>query len=228
VNRFRLLATVMKAAIVPLHWSLKRRLLQSLFHYQLDPSARIGFSWVYPCKLRMDAGSRIGDLTVAVNLDLLAMGRFATIGRSNWITGFPSDTDSPHFAHQSIRNAELIIGEHSAITKNHHIDATNRILIGSHTTLAGYRSQLLTHSIDLQLSRQHSEPITIGSYCFIGTNCVLLGGSKLPDYCVLGALSLLNKPFNDTWSLYAGQPAIKIKQIDKNSSFFSRPIGFVE
>jgi acetyltransferase-like isoleucine patch superfamily enzyme len=120
-----------------------------------------------------------------------------------------------------------LLGAHAAITKSHHIDCTNRITIGPFTTIAGYHSQLLTHSIDLQHNRQHSEPITIGAYCFVGSNCVILGGSVLPDQCVLGALSLLNKPFSESWSLYGGQPARRLKPIDANAAYFSRLEGFV-
>lgn len=222
-----LLETLVKALIVPLHWSLKRPLLKLLFHYHLEPSARIGFSWVYPHQLCMGAGSRIGDFTVVVNLQALTLGGYSTIGRSNWITGFPYGTPSSHFAHQATRCAELIIGEHSAITKDHHIDATNRISIGSYTIIAGYRSQFLSHSIDLNLNRQHSEPIVIGSYCFISTNCIVLGGSALPDFSVLGAHSLLNKSFHESWFLYAGMPAKRLTPIDRDAAFFSRSIGFV-
>ena len=223
----RLPQTLLRITITALPWPLKRLLLQRLFGYQLDPSARIGLAWVYPRRLRMAAGSRIDALTVAINLDLLELGAMASIGRGNWITGFPSGTDSLHFTHQPDRCGELLLGDHAAITKNHHIDCTNRVTIGSFTTIAGYHSQLLSHSIDLQHNRQHSEPIAIGAYCFVGSNCVILGGSVLPDQCVLGALSLLNKPLSETWCLYGGQPARRLKPIDPNAAYFSRSNGFV-
>lgn len=221
----RLAQTVLKATIAALPWRLKRPLLQRLFGYQLDPSARIGLAWVYPRRLRMAAGSRIDALAVAIHLDQLIMGEMASIGRGNWITGFATGTDSPHFAHQPHRRAELLLGEHAAITKNHHIDCTNLISIGPFTTIAGYHSQLLSHSIDLQHNRQHSEPITIGAYCFVGSNCVILGGSVLPHHSVLGALSLLNKVHSQPWSLYAGQPARRLKAIE--GAYFSREQGYV-
>ena len=63
--------TVLKVTLVPLPWLLKRPLLQRLFGFQLDPSAQIGLAWVYPRQLRMAAGSRIADLSVVVNLDLV-------------------------------------------------------------------------------------------------------------------------------------------------------------
>ena len=223
----RLPQTLLRITITALPWPLKRLLLQRLFGYQLDPSARIGLAWVYPRRLRMAAGSRIDALTVAINLDLLELGEMASIGRGNWITGFPSGTDSLHFAHQPDRCGELLLGDHAAITKNHHFDCTNRVTIGPFTTIAGYHSQLLSHSIDLQHNRQHSEPISIGAYCFVGSNCVILGGSVLPDQCVLGALSLLNKPLSETRCLYGGQPARRLKPIDPNAAYFSRSNGFV-
>ncbi len=228
MNPGRLLSTALKATIVLLPWSLKRPLLQLLFGFQLAPSARIGLAWIYPRQLRMAAGSRIAAFTVAVNLDALELCEQATIGRSNWITGFPTGTASPHFAHQPNRRAELLLGAHAAITKHHHIDCTNRVSIGAFTTIAGYHTQMLSHAIDLQHNRQHSEPITISPYCFVGSNCVILGGSVLPDHSVLGALSLLNKALTDPWSLYAGQPARMVKPIDQAAAYFSRTVGFVE
>lgn len=208
-------------------WPLKRFLLGRFFGYRLHPTARIGLSWVFPKMLRMEAGSRITHLCVAIHLDEVAMGASSTIDRGNWITGFPSGTESVHFAHQQGRSSRLVLGEHSAITKDHHIDCTNLIEIGAFTTIAGYRSQLLTHSIDLQESRQHSEPIKIGDYCLVGTNVVILGGARLPSYCVLGAKSLLNKAFDEEWCLYAGVPAVKKKVIPRSWRYFNRETGFI-
>jgi UDP-3-O-[3-hydroxymyristoyl] glucosamine N-acyltransferase len=223
-SRFTLL---LKALLVPLPWPLKRYFLQRFFGFRLDPTARIGMAWIYPRHLVMAPGSQINALTVAVNFDRLELGENATIGRGNWITGFPTGTSSFHFAHQPDRRAELLLGAHAAITKNHHIDCTHRVSIGPFTTVAGYRSQLLSHSIDLQHNRQHSEPITIGAHCLVGTACVILGGSVMPDHSVLGALSLLNKPYSEAWSLFAGHPARRIKAIDSEAAYFHRRQGFV-
>ena len=218
---------LLQPLIVLLPWPLKRLLLQRLFGYRLAPSARIGLAWVYPRRLTMAPGARIDHFTVAVNLDSLELGEESSIGRSNWITGFPTGTGSPHFVHQPQRRAVLQLGEHTAITKHHHIDCTNRVSIGPFTTIAGYSSQLLSHAIDLQCNRQHSEPIVIGAYCFVGSNCVILGGSALPDHCVLGALSLLNKAHTESWGLYAGQPAIWRKAINRYAIYFTRKSGLV-
>lgn len=184
-------------------------------------------SWIYPSKLVMGDGARIGHFNIAIHLDEMQMGNQATIARGNWITGFPSGTRSKHFAHQPSRRSVFILGDSAAITKNHHFDCTNKIEIGRFTTIAGYQSQFLTHSINVIDNRQDSDEIIIGEYAFIGTNVVMLGGATLPARCVLGAKSLLNKKHTGEWMLYGGVPAKPIQQLPEDAQYFTRTNGFV-
>ncbi len=209
-----------------LPWKLRRSFLEKQFGYRLHPTARIGLSFILPDALVMEAGSRIGHLTICKNIALLHLGEHALLGNGNWITGFPLGP-SPHFAEETERRPELILGAHSAITHRHFIDCTNRITIGRFTTFAGFQSQMLTHSIDLAENRQRSQPIRVGDYCFVGTNSVLLGGSVLPDYCVLGAKSLLNKALAETHTLYGGVPAKALQTLPADYAYFQRTTGFV-
>lgn len=218
---------VLKILCLVVPWTLKRRILIRFFRYDIHPTARIGFSWIYPSKLVMKSYSKIGSLNVAVHLDVIQMDSYSTISRSNWITGFSSFTNSKHFSHQVERVSSLLVGEHSAITKNHHIDCTNCIQIGKFSTIAGYQSQLLTHSIDILMNRQDSKPISIGDYCFIGTNVVILGGSQLPSFSILGAKSLLNKRFTEEYNMYGGVPAKQISSLPSTAKYFLRTTGFV-
>jgi acetyltransferase-like isoleucine patch superfamily enzyme len=121
----------------------------------------------------------------------------------------------------------LQLGESAQITKNHHIDCTNLISIGKFSTIAGYQSQLLTHSIDLFENRQSSSPIIIGAYTLVGTNVVVLGGAVLPAYSILGAKSLLNKPFTEEWKLYGGVPAKMLADVSRDAKYFTRTEGFI-
>lgn len=219
---------ILKLFLIVLPWPLRRVVLQFCYGYVIHPTARIGRAWVYPKMLVMNEGSKIDHFTVAVNLDQIVMGQKSTIGRSNWITGFPTGTSSKHFQHQSERKSELILGEHSAITKNHHIDCTSPIRIGRFVTIAGYYSQFLTHSIDVENCRQHSEPIDIGDYSFVSTNVVILGGAALPPRSVLGAKSLLNKVYTHELQLYGGVPAKPVQSIPEDAMYFQRVEGFVE
>ena len=209
-----------------LPWRIRRGLLERQFGYRLHPTSRIGLAWIFPDQLVMEADTHIGHFTVCKNIALLQLKERASIGRGNWITGFPLH-GSPHFATETNRQPQLILGEHSAITHRHLIDCTNSIRIGQFTTVAGFRSQILTHSIDLRRNQQVSIPVQIGDYCFVGTNCVLLGGSILPDYSVLGAKSLLNKAFKESHMLYAGIPAKPIESVSSDCEYFRRKQGFV-
>lgn len=213
--------------VVFLPWRIKRWLLIKVWKFEISPTAHIGVSYIYPKQLIMKAGSSIDHFSVAIHLDRMVIGERSSIGRSNWITGYPTQGQLKHFTHQLDRISELIMGDHSAITKRHHIDCTNQIRMGNFVTIAGYSSQLLTHAIDLNENRQHSKPIYIGDYCFVGTNTVILGGAKLPDRSVLGAKSLLNKAFDEPWALYVGCPAKFSKKISESAKYFSRIDGFV-
>jgi hypothetical protein len=221
------LRIITSALIAPLPWFLKRPLLQSLLGYRLHPTSHIGLSLIAAEQVELGACARIGHLNVVRGLRRLELGPHAIIAQLNWITGFPTGP-SRHFVHQPERQPELRLAEHSALTSRHLLDCTNRISIGRFTTFAGFRSQILTHSIDLVAGRQTSAPVEIGAYCFVSSACVLLPGAKLPDYCVLAAGAVLPRPVTETHTLYAGVPARAVKQLPTDWKYFTRAQGFVE
>lgn len=208
-------------------WFVKYRFLNKFMGYDISKDAYIGLSIITIKHLKMGPGSYIGHFNVIINLDNLVLGSNSIIGRNNWITGFSTKIKSKHFEHDKDRKSELIIGNESAITKNHHLDCTNYIHIGNYATIAGYNSQFLTHSIDIYEGRQDSHPIEIGDYSFVSTGVIILGGSKLPDYSVLAAGATLNKNYSDKWKIYGGVPAKPIKDIDRNAKYFYRKQGFI-
>jgi len=209
-------------------WFIRKKIYTKIFKYTILNNARIGLSWIYVKKLHMEEYSYIGHLNVCKGIDSLKMGQHSFIGNLNWITGFPSDIlDSLHFKTEKERKPQLILEKHSAITSRHIIDCTNTIIIGEFTTIAGLGSQILTHSIDVENSTQSSASVIIGKYCFIGTNCVFLKGSKVPDYSVVGAKTLVNKALNEEYSLYGGVPVRKIKEMDKDNKYFNRIEGYI-
>lgn len=218
---------MLKLLLLFFPWSLRRKILIRKYGYKIHPTAHIGLSYIYPKYLEMGAGASIGHFNVAIHLDRVVIGEKSSIVRSNWITGFPTGTDSKFFAHDKNRKSELIMGKESAITKNHHIDCTNYIHIGNFVTIAGYNSQFLTHSIDIYESRQDSHPIEIGDYCFVSTGVRVLGGAKLPACSVLGAGAVLNKAYAKERMLYVGVPAVPKKEIPQNAKYFLRKEGFV-
>lgn len=213
-------------ALFFLPWGLRRILLAKIFSFEIEPTSKIGYSILLCDNLKLMKGAKIGSLTFVRGLRLLSIDSFGSLGNLNWISGFPIDNNA-HFSHQIGRDPILKIGTHSAITNRHLIDCTDKVIIGNFSTFAGFRSQILTHSIDLRSNRQSCEPVNIGDYCFIGTGCTILGGSSLPDRSVLGAMSLLNSNFYDGGYLYGGVPARRIRPIDADDKYFSRKQGFV-
>jgi acetyltransferase-like isoleucine patch superfamily enzyme len=212
--------------LMALPWRVRRSALNFLFGYEIDPSAKIGFSVISVAKLRMGRKARIGHLTYVKGLQDLCFGEAASLGNLNWVTAFPPDHPK-HFAADTSRFPSLMIERHAAITHRHLIDCTDRIVVGEYSTIAGWRSQMLTHAIDIRLSRQSSSPISIGRYCFIGTGVIVLKGASLPDYCVLGAGSVLAGVMSEAYTLYSGVPAAAVKSLDRDSSYFQRARGFV-
>lgn len=213
---------------VILPWPIRRRVLSWVLGYELHPTSRIGLSLVFPAKLIMGPGSRISHLNVCKGLDRLEMAENSTIGRLNWITGFPAPSKpGQHFHHQTDRRSELVLGPNSGITNRHLIDCTNSITLGDFSNVAGFRSQLMTHSVEIEANRQSSAPISIGAYSLVGTGCVMLGGSTLPAYSVLSACSLANKPLSETYTLYGGVPARALKRLPPDSGYFVRKTGFI-
>jgi acetyltransferase-like isoleucine patch superfamily enzyme len=209
-------------------WTVRRLLLTKLFGFKIHRTARISLSIVLAKELVMSEYSKIGNFNICNSIDCLDLHPYASLGSFIYITGYPSGLKK-HFSHIENRKCELIIGSHSAITSRHFIDCTAGVTVGNFTTVAGIRSQILTHSIDLEKNRQNANSVKIGSYCFIGTDCVFLIGSNLPDYSILGAKSLLNTHLSESYYLYGGVPARKIKKLsDVNLKYFQRTTGFVD
>lgn len=209
-----------------LPWRLRRYLLIKTMGYQLHTTSRIGLAWVMPKELVMEEYARIGHFTVCKGMDLLHLGRHSSIGRGNWISGYPS-SGCNFYCDQQNRVSELVLGEHSAITHRHLIDCSDSVVVGKFTTLAGFRTQILTHSINLESCRQVAADVRIGDYCFVGTGCVILGGSSLPDFSVLGAMALMNKTYTQNHMLYGGVPAKPIMALSNDCGYFKRQVGVV-
>jgi acetyltransferase-like isoleucine patch superfamily enzyme len=209
-----------------LPWWVRRSALRLFFGYEIDPSAGIGFSVISVGKLRMGPKARIGHLTRVKGLQELLIGEAGELGNLNWVTAFPSG-HPVLFAADSQRMPSLVIERHAAITHRHLIDCTDRVVVGEYSTVAGWRSQILTHAIDVRLSRQSAEAISIGRYCFVGTGVIILKGASLPDYSILSAGSVLAAAMSDSYMLYSGVPAVAAKPLDRASGYFQRTRGFV-
>ncbi len=205
---------------------IKIFLYNKFFGWEIDKTAKIGLSFISAKKVKMGAHSKIRHLNVIRNVELLQMGESASIGNMNAITALPLGRKT-HFQDEIDRAPALILGDHSAIVKNHFFDCNNTIEIGHHSIVAGHRTSFFTHSINVESNRQETKKITIGDYCMIGAHSVVTRGAILPDCSILAANSTLHKPHDKTHSLYSGVPAVAVKELNPESKFFHREKGFV-
>ena len=212
---------LMQFLVIFLPWKIRRYILNRFWGYHIHPTARIGLSYIYPKHLTMEEGAYIGHLNVAIHLELIHMAKDCTICQRNWITGFPLENKTK-FQNFPNRKPFLLMKKDSAITKQHIIDCTDMVTIGEFTSIAGYSTQILSHSTSLQMNDGGCEPISIRHRCFVSTRSVILPGSVLPNHSVLGAGAVLKKKFSEEYVLYGGVPARYIKQMDKSYAFFSR------
>ena len=218
--------TIIQLLLIPLPWVLRRFVLIRLCNWEISGSARIGFSFISAAKVSLKDGSRVGHLNFISGLDELALGQNSTIGNLNWVTG-GLKTTSVRKSRKGKPTRALYLRDESAITNRHYIDCTDILAIGSFSTFAGVRSQVLTHAIDLVRCELSTAPVIIGDYTFIGSGCIILPGASLPSFSILGAGSVLRKSHDESWTLYAGNPARPIRLIDRGDKYFSRNRGAI-
>lgn len=111
----------------------------------------------------------------------------------------------------------ILIGRHNRFFKGSHLAAIEgtSIIIGEDGLFAP-EVQLRTgdsHSIlDMEGKRINpSRDINIGNHVWAGARSAILKGAGVPDNCVIGMNSLVNKSFDEKNCVYAGSPAAKVK-----------------
>lgn len=218
----------LQVALMVFPWSIRRVALKVLFGYRINRRARIGMSLLDVQVCRMAPNSRIGHFNMIRNLGLLELAEDAGIGTFNKIIGYPENLKAS-FSHVRNRRCHLSMGAMSGLTSRHHVDCTAGVTIGRRTTIAGIRSTILTHSIDVRENRQDAAPVEFGEGCFVGTNVIVLPGVKIPDHCVVGAGSVVNRSLPSSGAVYGGNPASERRSLHVDQvKYFHRSKGNVD
>lgn len=213
--------------------SIRRLLYKWIWGYKIAPDAKIGFSLILCKELTMENHTYIKSMTIIKNIDRVVMRKYARIGPLNFITGFNTNPNGMackkgRFTHIKNRKCELILDEDVAINSRHIIDCNGGVYFGKHSSLAGMRSQILTHGIDAYNSRQDAQPVIIGKYCSIGSGSIVLKGTVVPDYVIVGAGAVLNKKYTESYKIYGGVPATVKKDLTNvDVKWFKRHSGDV-
>ena len=104
------------------------------------------------------------------------------------------------------KESSVFFGKYSTLSPNVVIAA------GSDDYYGGIATPLVPEKYKGEVERSNVE---INEHCVIGSNSTILPNVKLGMGSVLGAQSLLNKNSED-WSVYAGSPAKKIAERNKD------------
>jgi acetyltransferase-like isoleucine patch superfamily enzyme len=209
---------LLAAALAP--WFLRRLLLGALCRAKFGKGARVGFSYIDTQLLELGAGASVGSLNVIRHVREVRLGDGASLGNLNSASGLSPLTGVDEKG--GYRSGRLLIGDGGAITNRHYLDLHADIEVGRMALVAGVRSTLFTHSIDLASNRQATAPIHVGDYTFVGTNSVLLPGTHVADKCTVAAGAVVTGRLEEPGCLYGGVPAKKLRAMPEGAAFFSR------
>ena len=115
-----------------------------------------------------------------------------------------------------VRSGKIILGKHVGLNGNtiiskKKIEIKDETMIGPNTIIIDHDGHSIS-PINRWNSDDEPKEISIGKNCWIGMNCIILKGVNIGDNTVIAAGSVVIKSC-DKDSLYAGNPAKKIKNI---------------
>src|SRR6267142_292161 len=187
-RKLRLLMLVLVAGLPSI---IKRPTYRLIFGYRIGKRVRVGFTVIDARECQIDDDVWIGHLNVVLGVKKLSIGDHAYIGHFNIIRG-GNEVSLGRFSEINRMNEinsipepdavnptdpRLVLGDGSIITTGHKIDFTDSVEIGRRTILGGRNSSLWTHN------RQETEPITIGSLAYIGSEIRMAPGGSIPARC---------------------------------------------
>lgn len=162
-----------------------------------------------------DAVLGFGNVLRAVRCATLERG--AVLGQLNWVSAnariFHAE---PYPEYRSFH-----LGEHASVTSRHWLDCSGGIWIGSHSTVGGVRSTLISHGPTVRENKVVVSPITIGRSCFVGSNTLITKGVVFADRTMVAAGSVVTQDLEESDSLY-GHALIKRVASMEGAAYFSR------
>jgi acetyltransferase-like isoleucine patch superfamily enzyme len=123
-------------------------------------------------------------------------------------------TSTVHIPEKIIRGKNVYPGD----SPYNYIEASNGLTIGDYTNISpnvgiiSANHDLIDNAIVLT-----APPISIGKFCWIGMNAVILPGVQLGDFTIVGAGAIVSRSFPDGYCVIAGNPAKIINHLDKKA-----------
>ena len=197
-----------------------------LLGWKVHPSVHLGHSIIAARQVTIGAGATIGTGNMIKGIDELTMGEESIISFFNWISGPPSGSGA--FVHSPKRRPALVMGRGAAITGRHIIDCADTVTIDEFATMGGYRSVILTHSVDLVRNRERCAPVKIGARAAVMSNVLIMAGTSVAARSIVSAGSVVNAPLTKELTFYRGNPAEATRELPENLGYFVRTSPHVE
>jgi acetyltransferase-like isoleucine patch superfamily enzyme len=207
---------------------LRPRILNLVPSFRVHPTSSIGVSFLCPTStLIIGPHARVGHFNMARQVNRLELGAHSQIGNLNSISGVVQSPGDPYWDTAREREPEFVLGERAAVTNRHYFDCADSIRLGEGCLVAGLRTIILTHGVNIASGEQRCDPVQIGRCCMVSTTCVILKGSVLPDFCVLAPLSVLRTAHTEKHRLYSGNPAVAVHALDPDAGFFRNAMRLI-
>lgn len=219
-RRSRLLAA---AGAMVLPSGARRWVFTRLLGHEIHPTARLGRSLVDVDRLVMGPDSVISSCSVIRGCEEVDLAAEAVVGPLVWVNAVRRDKH--YFADQPLRRPVLRLKRAALISCLHMIDCCDLVEIGEYSGLAGFGSQVMTHTVDIVRVKQVAKPVIIGDHSMISTSSVLLPGTVVPDNAIVSAGAVVKGPLTEGYTLYEGVPAVAKRTLKPELAFFHRAVA---
>lgn len=124
----------------------------------------------------------------------------------------------PRSSNNRVTNPKAItLGMNSTIGGDGcYIQGNGKLIIGNYVLVATNVGVISGNHNVYNQNEDIGKTTILGDYCWIGMNSVILPGVVLGPRTVVGAGSVVTKSFPEGFCIVAGNPAVKIKDIEKD------------
>ncbi len=205
---------------------LRRLLARRVLGWEIHPTAHVGRSVVLAEEVALGPGASIGHGNVIKGLAELRLDEDAILGTLNWVSGPGLGSDvfhrSPH------RHPALILERGAIVTTRHIVDCSDTVTLEELAAVAGIRSTVFTHSIDLVRNHQRTGRVRIGARAAVLSNSVVLPGTVVPARSIVSAGSVVNTVLTKENVFYRGNPAVEVRELPDSLAFLNRTSSTVD
>ena len=130
-----------------------------------------------------------------------------------------SDVPWPmHFSSiaNGIQNITIGIDTNPGFMPGCYIQGAGPVNIGDYTQISANVGIISGNHVLTDTRKHIMGEVHIGKYCWIGMNAMILPNVVLGDHTIVGAGAVVTKSFPEGYCVVAGNPAKKIKDIDKS------------